>query len=245
MMNIKVAHLYYDLMNLYGESGNVKALKMQLEGQGIKTTIKFLTIDDDLNFKDYDIVYIGSGTENNQKIVLNHLLKYKNDIEDAIERGVHFICTGNALELFGNVIEDVNNKKYTALGMFDFDVKQEEVRMVDEVLFKTDLINKYILGFQNQSGHIKSDILNLFDVVKGIGSYIGSEKEGIHYKNFYGTYVIGPILVRNPELLKYLIKEIINKNNKNFKFKKFNQKLEIEAYDNFMSRNYQEYISSK
>lgn len=245
MMNIKVAHLYYDLMNLYGESGNVKALKMQLEGQGIKTTIKFLTIDDDLNFKDYDIVYIGAGTENNQKIVLNHLLKYKNDIEDAIERGVHFICTGNALELFGNVIEDVNNKKYTALGMFDFDVKQEEVRMVDEVLFKTDLINKYILGFQNQSGHIKSDILNLFDVVKGIGSYIGSEKEGIHYKNFYGTYVIGPILVRNPELLKYLIKEIINKNNKNFKFKKFNQKLEIEAYDNFMSRNYQEYISSK
>lgn len=244
-MNIKVAHLYYDLMNLYGESGNVKALKMQLEGQGIKTTIKFLTIDDDLNFKDYDIVYIGSGTENNQKIVLNHLLKYKKDIENAIEKGVHFICTGNALELFGNVIEDVNNKKYTALGMFDFDVKQEEVRMVDEVLFKTDLINKYILGFQNQSGHIKSDILNLFDVVKGIGSYIGSKKEGIHYKNFYGTYVIGPILVRNPELLKYLVKEIINKNNKNFKFKKFNQKLEIEAYDNFMSRNYQEYISNK
>lgn len=244
-MNIKVAHLYYDLMNLYGESGNVKALKMQLEGQGIKTAIKFLTIDDDLNFKDYDIVYIGSGTENNQKIVLNHLLKYKKDIEDAIEKGVHFICTGNALELFGNVIEDVNNKKYTALGMFDFDVKQEEVRMVDEVLFKTDLINKYILGFQNQNGHIKSDILNLFDVVKGIGSYIGSKKEGIHYKNFYGTYVIGPILVRNPELLKYLVKEIINKNNKNFKFKKFNQKLEIEAYDNFMSRNYQEYISNK
>lgn len=244
-MNIKVAHLYYDLMNLYGESGNVKALKMQLEGQGIKTAIKFLTIDDDLNFKDYDIVYIGSGTENNQKIVLNHLLKYKKDIENAIEKGVHFICTGNALELFGNVIEDVNNKKYTALGMFDFDVKQEEVRMVDEVLFKTDLINKYILGFQNQSGHIKSDILNLFDVVKGIGSYIGSKKEGIHYKNFYGTYVIGPILVRNPELLKYLVKEIINKNNKNFKFKKFNQKLEIEAYDNFMSRNYQEYISNK
>ena len=245
MMNIKVAHLYYDLMNLYGESGNVKALKMQLEGQGIKTTIKFLTIDDDLNFKDYDIVYIGSGTENNQKIVLNHLLKYKKDIENAIEKGVHFICTGNALELFGNVIEDVNNKKYTALGMFEFDVKQEEVRMVDEVLFKTDLINKYILGFQNQSGHIKSDILNLFDVVKGIGSYIGSKKEGIHYKNFYGTYVIGPILVRNPELLKYLVKEIINKNNKNFKFKKYNQKLEIEAYDNFMSRNYQEYISNK
>ena len=234
MMNIKVAHLYYDLMNLYGESGNVKALKMQLEGQGIKTTIKFLTIDDDLNFKDYDIVYIGSGTENNQKIVLNHLLKYKKDIEDAIEKGVHFICTGNALELFGNVIEDVNNKKYTALGMFDFDVKQEEVRMVDEVLFKTDLINKYILGFQNQSGHIKSDILNLFDVVKGIGSYIGSEKEGIHYKNFYGTFTLGPILSRNPEFLEYFFKKFISSLDDKFKFKDMDLSLNKKAYEEFI-----------
>lgn len=244
-MNIKIAHLYYDLMNLYGESGNVKALKMQLEGQEIKTTVKFLTIDDDLNFKDYDVVYIGSGTENNQKIVLNHLLKYKKDIEAAIENGVHFICTGNSLELFGNYIEDANGKKYTALGIYDFDVKQESFRMVDEVLFKTNIIDSYVLGFQNQSGAIKSNILNLFDVVKGIGSHIESEKEGIHYKNFYGTYVIGPILVRNPELLKYIVKEIINKKDKKFKFKKFNQKLETEAYDNFMSRNYQDYILTK
>lgn len=244
-MNIKIAHLYYDLMNLYGESGNVKALKMQLEGQEIKTTVKFLTIDDDLNFKDYDVVYIGSGTENNQKIVLNHLLKYKKDIEAAIESGVHFICTGNSLELFGNYIEDANGKKYTALGIYDFDVKQESFRMVDEVLFKTNIIDSYVLGFQNQSGAIKSNILNLFDVVKGIGSHIESEKEGIHYKNFYGTYVIGPILVRNPELLKYIVKEIINKKDKKFKFKKFNQKLETEAYDNFMSRNYQDYILTK
>lgn len=244
-MNIKIAHLYYDLMNLYGESGNVKALKMQLEGQGIKTTVKFLTIDDDLNFKDYDVIYIGAGTENNQKIVLNHLLKYKKDIEKAIDDGIHFICTGNALELFGNIIEDASHKRLTALGIFDFDVLQEDFRMVDEVLFKTNLINKYILGFQNQSGIIKSNILNLFEVVKGIGSYKESKIEGIHYKNFYGTYVIGPLLVRNPDLLKYIVKEIIYKKDNNFKFKKFNQKLEIEAYNNFMNRNYQEYISNK
>lgn len=243
-MNIKIAHLYYDLMNLYGESGNVKALKIQLEGQGIKTSVKFLTIDDDLNFKDYDVVYIGAGTENNQKIVLNHLLKYKNDIEEAIENGVHFICTGNSLELFGNTINDASNNCLKALSIFDFDCYQEEFRMVDEVLFKTSLINKYILGFQNQSGTIKSNILNLFEVVKGIGSYKESKVEGIHSKNFYGTYVIGPILVRNPELLKFIVKEIISKKDKKFKFKKFNQKLETDAYNNFMSRNYPNYISN-
>ena len=242
-MNIKIAHLYYDLMNLYGESGNVKALKLQLEKQGVKVTVKFLTIDDDLNFNDYDIVYIGSGTENNQKIVLNHLLKYKKDIEEAIENGKHFICTGNAIELFGNTIIDIKENEYKALGIFDYSAKQEEFRMVDEVLFKCNLIDSYILGFQNQSGTIKSELLNLFEVEKGIGSYPNSKKEGIIYKNFIGTYVIGPILVRNPELLKYVVKNIINGKNKKFKLKKFNLSLEKNAYDNFIKRNYEEIIN--
>ena len=61
-MEIKIAHLYYDLMNLYGENGNIKALKKQLEHQGISTKILFLTIDDTLNFDEYDVVYIGAGT---------------------------------------------------------------------------------------------------------------------------------------------------------------------------------------
>lgn len=242
MMNIKIAHLYYDLMNLYGESGNVKALKYQLEKQGIKVSVKFLTLDDELDFNSYDVIYIGSGTENNQKIVLNALLKYKNDIEKAIENGKYFICTGNAIELFGKNIIDNKDTEYKALNIFDYSSKQENFRIVDEVLFKCDLINKYILGFQNQSGIIKSNILNLFSVEKGTGSYPNSKKEGINHKNFFGTYVIGPILVRNPELLKYFVRNIILSKDKKFKFKKFNLKLEEEAYNNFIKRNYSEYV---
>ena len=84
-MIITIGYLYYDLLNLYGENGNIKALKKQLEDQGINVTIKFLTIDDDLDFNKYDFVYIGAGTENNQKIALKHLIKYKNDIKKYIE----------------------------------------------------------------------------------------------------------------------------------------------------------------
>ena len=76
-MSITIAHLYYDLLNLYGENGNVKIIKQQLEDQGIKVTVKFLTIDDELKFNDYDIVYIGMGTEENQLTCLKHLRKYK------------------------------------------------------------------------------------------------------------------------------------------------------------------------
>lgn len=241
-MNIKIAHLYYDLMNLYGESGNVKALKQTLEKQGIKVVVKFLTLDDELNFDEFDIVYIGSGTENNQKMVLNHLLKYKKNIEKAINDDKFFLCTGNSIELFGKTIIDSKDNEYKALDIFDYTSKQESFRMVDEVLFKCDFLKNYILGFQNQSGVIKSDGLNLFTVEKGIGSYPNSKKEGLHYHNFFGTYVIGPILIRNPEFLTFFVKSIILSKNKKFKFKKFNLKLEEKAYNNFMNRNYSEYL---
>jgi len=74
---IKIAHLYYDLMNLYGESGNVKALKKFIERQGIDVEIHFLTIDDKIDFKKYDFFYLGAGSEENEYIVLSELNNYR------------------------------------------------------------------------------------------------------------------------------------------------------------------------
>ena len=75
---IRIAHLYYDLMNLYGESGNIKALKNWFDSQNIKIKIDAFTLNNKIDFKKYDLVYIGSGTESNQKIVLEDILKYQN-----------------------------------------------------------------------------------------------------------------------------------------------------------------------
>jgi CobQ-like glutamine amidotransferase family enzyme len=100
-MKLTIAHLYYDIMNLYGESGNVKALKKYLEEQGITVTIKFVTIDEDKEFDKYDIVYIGSGIEANRLLVLKDILMHKEEISTAIENNKFYLCTGNSYELFG------------------------------------------------------------------------------------------------------------------------------------------------
>ncbi|MDD4298640.1 MAG: glutamine amidotransferase [Bacilli bacterium] len=241
-MKLTIAHLYYDLLNLYGENGNVKVLKKQLENQGMNVTVKFVTVDDDLEFDKYDLVYIGAGTEQNQKIALNHLLKYKDNIKDMIENNKVFLVTGNAIDLFGKYILNKNNKKYKALGVFPYTVKEEDFRMIDEALFKFDLLNLNILGFQNQSSVIRELTHPWFNVIQGVGSYPGSSKEGIRYKNFYGTYLVGPILARNPKLLEYFIKELVNSKVNNFKFKKFDLKIEIAAYDMFMNNFYKETV---
>lgn len=242
-MTINIAHLYYDLLNLYGENGNIKALKKELENQGFKVNIHFLTLNDKLEFEKYDLVYIGAGTEENQKLIIPHLLKYKEEIKENIENNKFFFITGNSIELFGKHILTFKHKKIKTLDIFNYYAKEENFRIIDETIVKSEFIKKPIIGFQNQSSIIKENEYNMFKVIKGIGSYPNSKTEGIHYKNFYGTYLIGPVLIRNPELLKYLIKEIIEQKKTNFNFKKFDLNLNNKAYQNFVSTYYDKIIS--
>ena len=232
-MEINILHLYYDLLNLYGENGNIKALKKHLEEMGVRVNIEFLTINDVIDFSRYDFVYIGAGTEKSQKLVLKHLLKYKKDIKNYIESNKFFLATGNSLELFGKFIK-TKDTTYKCLNIFDYESYEEDFRMVDQAIFDMPLINEKIIGFQNQ-GSITREIKNhLFEVVRGVGSYPNSSYEGIHYKNFFGTYLIGPLLVRNPNLVSYMVKELIKSKDSSFKFNKMNLYFETKAYNTFL-----------
>ena len=201
MKTIKIAHLYYDLMNYYGEQGNVLALKTAIEYAGFNVFVKTLSVDDEIDFEKYDIFYMGMGTKRNQEIVRKDILKYKDKIENVINKKM-FIMTGNSYELFGKKIDD---KK--CLGIFNFESKTTD-RIVGEQVFKSDIIKETIIGFQNRfsSNNIKDDYL--FEVIKGTGNDLESKVEGIHKNNFFGTYLLGPILIRNPyfkdALLKYI-----------------------------------------
>ena len=222
-------------MNLYGESGNVKALKLQLEQQGIKVKVHFLSITDTFHFSEYDFVYMGTGTEENQMLVLKHLLPYKKEIENSINKGTYFLITGNALELFGKHIE--SDKKRKALGILQLESKLETFRIVGESLAKTSFLSKPILGFQNRSGimaNVKEE--PLFTMIRGTGYLPNITQEGILKKHFFGTYLIGPILIRNPELLKYLVKQLILSKDADFKFKPFHLSLENKAYQTFIQK---------
>ena len=100
MKTIKIAHLYYDLMNLYGENGNILALTTALKRQGVKYTLKKVTKGEKIDFSKFDIFYMGMGNEENQMLVLEDLKRYKTEIKKIIKKKI-FIMTGNSYELFG------------------------------------------------------------------------------------------------------------------------------------------------
>lgn len=214
---MKIAYLYYDFLNLYGESGNIKIISKVLKENKIKHEILYLSLDDKLDFNSYDLVYIGSGTEENQKIALNHLLKYRKDIKKYIDDNKFMLVTGNSVDLFGKFIDNDE-----ALGIFDYSITRGKRRM-EEVYIDGNIIKSKVLGFINNNSYISDIKYPLFD------------NEGILYNNFYGTYILGPILVRNPEFLKYFLNKLTDKKIK------YDLKLETKAYKEFI-KNFKEVV---
>lgn len=224
-------------MNLYGENGNIKALKKALESLGCNVVVKLLSLDDTLHFEDYDFVYMGTGTEANQRIVLEHLKPYQEQIKEAWNNGTYFLMTGNALELFGKQIIYSENDQVEGINLFPFVTKIENFRIVDEAFMKCKFLKDPVLGFQNHSG-IQDNISSpLFEVIKGTGYKPNCQIEGIHVKNFFGTYLIGPILIRNPKLLKYFCGKLLKQKNISVE-KKLNLTLEEHAYKEFIKNYY-------
>lgn len=215
-MSLNILCLYQDLMNLYGENGNIKVLKYHLDSLGIKTKIDYLSIDDKIDFSKYDLVMIGSGTEENRFICLKHLIKYKKDIAKAINDDKFFLATGNSVALFGKSIY-----KEKALGVLDLEVAESKDRNVNEVVIPNSFCSD-IYGTINHQDDVTSNENSLF------------ENSGVLKNNFYGSYVFGPILVRNPEFLEYFIKGLIHSKDKKFKIKKLNLDLDKKAYNEFI-----------
>jgi len=215
-MKLNILCLYYDIMNLYGDTGNLKVLEYHLNELGIKYNVDKLSNLDEVDFSKYDLVLIGEGNEENRNLCLEHLIKYKDDIKKIIDNNTFFLVTGNALSMFGKTLYGKD-----ALGIFDFDVFSSKERVSKEVILESNFCTS-IYGFLNHEDDVIFKDNTLF------------KDEGVKYNNFYGTMVLGPILARNPMFLEYFLKKLILYKNKDFKFKKINTKLNNKAYDEFI-----------
>lgn len=233
METIRIAHLYYDLMNLYGENGNVRVLIKHLENQNLKVITHFLTIDDSIDFLKYDIYYIGCGNEESFSLTLQDIKKYKTQIKKAIEKNKMFLVTGNALDLFGKYHIKRNEEEVKCLDVLDFDSAQIDFRIVGEQVFHFSNLKDPLIGFQNRDSVLRNvNVPHLFEVISGTGYVPKSNFEGIHQNNFYGTYLLGPILARNPHFTEHLVKEITLL--KDLSYKKHQDKYETKAYQEYM-----------
>ncbi len=221
---MKILHLYYDLMNLYGEYGNVVVLNKHLLDQGINSIIDKKSIGDDIDFKQYDFIYIGSGSERNEMLALADLKKRYKSFKEAIDNGSIIFLTGNAMELLG---KKVNNED--GLNIVNITSEFTNNRYTGDVILKNDSIGE-VVGFINKCSIIKHDeSIKLFDYVFKDSNLPNDKSEGYHIKNIYGTHVIGPILVKNPNLMKAIVLKLLEK--ENVKYKDIDYEFEDDSYN--------------
>lgn len=222
MKTIKILHLYYDLLNMYGENGNMRALVKKIEAQRIDVVVDFKSVDDQIDFKDYDFIYVGTGSDENYELAKNDLRKYGDNLKECIKNNVFILATGNALDLFGE------------LKILNFKTKKIDFRIIGEQVYNYKDIDKKVIGFQNRDKVIiEDDERYLFEVIKGTGYDINYKYEGIRYNNFYGTYLLGPLLIRNPYFLEYLVKNLLE--SLGIKYKYLEHDISFKAYQEYLN----------
>ena len=200
----KIELLFPELCNIYGESYNVEYLRrcsdeIEVINTNHMDTPAFVN-------EDVDMIYLGCTTERKQEQIIGILSQYRDRIIELIDKGVIFLATGNAVEIFGNYIEDAG-RKIDALGIFDF----YSVRYMRRDRHNSQFIGTFdditVLGHRSQFSFAYGDFDdNFIDIQKGIGMNPDTKKEGVRRNNFYGTYSLGPFLILNPLFAKKLMR---------------------------------------
>lgn len=209
---MNLLHLYPDLMNLYGDSGNLRALERRLRGQGEPVVIDRLEPGQTPDFTGYDFIYMGPGTERSQKAALEALRPHTDALKSALERGVHGLFTGNAASTLGREVVDGDGKAHPGLGLLDFTAREDkDTRYTGDAIVRHLELDKPLVGFLNKCEHWEGSVTPLFQTVMGKGDFPVGAGEGFISHNFLGTHLIGPVLVKNPHFHNWLLKRLLGR----------------------------------
>ncbi|MDD5147307.1 MAG: glutamine amidotransferase [Candidatus Daviesbacteria bacterium] len=236
-MKITIGYLYGDLMNIYGDTGNIIALKKRAEWRGIKVDVKNISIDDklytsDVSSKKINIYFFGGGQDQAQELVARDLVVSSKgkSIKSEVERGVPLLAICGGYQLLGDYYKPHNGPKLPGVGLFPAYTVASHDRMIGNIIIES-MFGK-LVGFENHSGktYLKKGALPLGMVVKGFGNNREDQTEGCIYKNAVGTYMHGSLLPKNPKLADWLLKKALEvKYGGKIELEPLNDTLELQA----------------
>lgn len=207
-MSLKLYHIFPDLMNLYGDYGNLAVLQKALAAAGAQTEIVQLRPGQETDFSDAAFLYMGPGTEPARNAALTHLRPLKDALANALlTRQVPALFTGNAWSVLGRSL-DLNGATVDGLALFDYVTSETRDRATGDAIalpVAETLPPVPVVGFLNRCDRVSGVETPMFTLEMGKGNDGVSPAEGFVHGNFYATHLIGPLLVKNPHLLHYFV----------------------------------------
>lgn len=207
-MEIKIAHLYPELLNLYGDKGNINALCKRLSWRGIDSEVKTIKLGDNIVFSDFDIVVLGGGSYREQIMVCNELLPMNSAVRDYVENDGVMLATCGGYHILGKTWQS-DSETIDGLGILDMYTEQNSDRLMGNVIIDSPIINDRITGFENHSELVYTNMPPLGKILYGNGNNIKDKTEGSIYKNLIGTNLHGPVLPVNPKLADWILTQAL------------------------------------
>lgn len=209
---LNLAHLYGNLLNTYGDNGNLLMLKYYAEKMDIELQTEIVSIHQDFDPDMYDLVFFGGGQDYEQSIVSKDIQQKKEALTKYIEMSKVMLAICGGYQLLGHYYTGANGEKIPGIGALDhYTLSQDHHRFIGDIVIHNEEFNETYYGFENHNGRtfLGKGERPLGKVMQGQGNNGEDQTEGVIYKNVYGSYFHGPILARNEHLAVRLLKRAL------------------------------------
>ena len=208
MRELRIIHLFPDLLNLYGEKGNILVIKKRCKKRDINVTVREYKINDDIDIKDADIIILGGGSENDVQKAYKKLTGAKETLKEYTENGGVLLSIASGYEMIGKSFS-LGSETLEGLSLGSFYSEGNEKRLIDNVKLETEFGE--VIGFTNHSARFYLDegAKAFGTVVNGYGNNEIDKSEGYLCNNIFATNLHGPLLPKNPNIADEIIKRAL------------------------------------
>ena len=236
MTSLRICHLYPEVLNLYGDRGNILCMKQRLQWRGISCQVDSLHLGEHKDLTAYDLFFMGGGQDFEQEVLLEDLRRGSGrEITAAVEDGKTFLCICGGYQILGNGYETWDGHKCDFLGVIDLYTKGFKERLIGNYAFRLPQRPEcdMVVGFENHSGrtYLGAGVTPLGMVCAGFGNNGEDKTEGVHEKNVFGTYSHGPVLPKNPGLCDWILECALQRKYGQGRLEKLDDGFEQRAHD--------------
>ena len=213
-MELNICHLYPDILNLYGDRGNILCMKKRLEWRGIGVNVDEVSIGQKLDAKKYDLLFIGGGQDFEQEVLLPDLRGEKTaELKAAIEDGLPVLAICGGYQMLGQYYKTWDGVQCDFTGAIDVYTVGSKQRMIGNYMFTCEELGCEVVGFENHSGktYLGAGVRPLGKVLEGYGNNGEDGTEGARYKNVFASYSHGCLLPKNPKLADLILKTALTR----------------------------------
>jgi CobQ-like glutamine amidotransferase family enzyme len=221
-------------MNIYGDRGNIITFRYRCRARGIDLDVQELEAGDKLDWKDFDIIFIGGAQDRQQQQVADDIQKLKSKpLKEAAEHGTVILAVCGGYQLMGRFYRAADGSELAGPGVLDLHTEHpgpDAPRFIGNVV--ANWLGTTLVGFENHGGrtYLGPKARPMAEVLSGFGNNGEDHNEGAVYKNVYGTYLHGSLLPKNPALADHLIETALSRRYKGARLVDIDDRVEESAH---------------